>query len=62
MSSNPFRIYLSALGASLALSNATEHTHRPALKTLLETLDITVDSVNEPQWIACGAPDFVVST
>ena len=59
---NPFRVFLSDLRASLALGNATEHTHRPALKQLLETVDITVDAVNEPRRIACGAPDFVVST
>ena len=33
---NPFRAYLRELRANLAAGNATEHTHRPALKTLLE--------------------------
>ena len=60
-SPNPFRTYVQTLRASLELGNATEHTHRPALKALLETLDITVDAVNEPRRIECGAPDFVVT-
>ena len=58
---NPFRAYLQTLRSSLELGNATEHTHRPALKGLLEALDITIDAVNEPRRIECGAPDFVVS-
>ena len=59
--SQAFRAYLQAVRSSLDLGNATEHTHRPALKALLETLDITIDAVNEPRRIECGAPDFVVS-
>ncbi|MCY3957971.1 MAG: N-6 DNA methylase [Chloroflexi bacterium] len=43
------------------MGNATEHTHRPALKALLEALDKNIDAVNEPQRIECGAPDFVVT-
>ena len=58
---NPFRAYLQTLSRSLELGNATEHTHRPALKVLLETVDITIDAVNEPRRIKCGAPDLVVS-
>ena len=59
---NPLRGYLQTLRRHLDIGNATEHTHRPALKALLETLDITIDAVNEPRRIACGAPDFAVST
>ena len=61
MSLLPFRIYVNALRGSLDLGNATEHTHRPALKGLLETLDITIGAVNEPRRIECGAPDLVVT-
>ena len=56
-----FRAYLQTLCGSLDLGNATEHTHRPALKALLEALDKNIDAVNEPQRIECGAPDFVVT-
>lgn len=61
MPPSPFSAYLQALRASLGLGNATEHSHRPALKQLLESVDITIDAVNEPRRIECGAPDFVVS-
>jgi len=44
----------------LSVGNATEHTHRPALKTLLENLDSTVTATNEPKHIDCGAPDYIL--
>ncbi|MCY3782454.1 MAG: N-6 DNA methylase [Chloroflexi bacterium] len=47
--------------ANLAAGNATEHTHRPALKALLEGAAVGVTATNEPRRIECGAPDFVVS-
>ncbi len=53
--------YLQAISKNLARGNATEHTHRPALKTLLESLDAGVTATNEPQHIVdVGAPDFIV--
>lgn len=55
------RRYLDELRANIAQGNATEHTHRPALKTLLESLDENIVATNEPTHIAVGAPDFVVS-
>ena len=55
-----FTTYRRTLHASLALGNATEHTHRPALQALLEA-DGNVTAVNEPKQIECGAPDFVVT-
>ena len=36
MNRKTFRDYVSALQDSLDHGDATEHTHRPALKTLLE--------------------------
>ena len=35
---DPIKIYLKQIGAALAAGNATEHTHRPALKALVEAL------------------------
>ena len=55
-----FAAYRRTLRANQALGNATEHTHRPALKILLEA-DGGVTAVNEPKRIECGAPDFVVT-
>lgn len=59
--SSSFRAYFQTLQGSLDLSNATARTHRPVFRALLETLDITIDAVNEPRRIACGAPDLVES-
>ena len=61
MNFNAFRIYLQQLSAALKAGNATEHTHRPALKALLEALDATLTVTNEPKRIACGAPDYIVT-
>ena len=56
-----FRDYIRELQDNLALGNATEHTHRPALKTLLESVRSGIIATNEPTRIACGAPDYSVS-
>ena len=53
--------YLQQVEQALKAGNATEHTHRPALKALLESLDLSVTATNEPKRIACGAPDYVVT-
>lgn len=52
--------YLKQIEADLQRGNATEHTHRPALKSLLESLDTTITAVNEPKRVECGAPDYVI--
>ena len=53
--------YLQHIEAAHRLGNDTEHTHRPALKALLESLDDRVVATNEPKRVACGAPDFVIA-
>ena len=55
------RDYLNGLQTNLKLGNATEHTHRPALKALLESFGDHVTATNEPKRIECGAPDFIVT-
>ncbi|MCK4627099.1 MAG: DNA methyltransferase [Phycisphaerae bacterium] len=55
-----FTTYLKAVRKNLADGNATEHTHRPALKALLESAPGLITATNEPKQIDCGAPDFVV--
>ncbi len=57
----PINTYLAAVQAEAARGVATEHTFRPALKALLETLDQGIAATNEPRRIACGAPDFQVT-
>ncbi len=55
------RDYLRRLEQALRAGNATEHTHRPALKALIEGLRTQTVATNEPAHVACGAPDFAVS-
>ena len=52
--------YLQAVNQIYQGQNATEHTYRPALKKLIESLATDIQAINEPKRIACGAPDFVV--
>jgi len=63
MFANDFKTYLAALEQALKAGNATEHTHRPALKILLEAIgaDSEIQATNEPRRIACGAPDYIVT-
>ena len=56
-----FRDYIRELRENIARGDATEHTHRPALKALLEAAQTGVVATNEPSRIACGAPDYSVS-
>jgi predicted helicase len=53
--------YLAAIAKNLAHGDATEHTHRPALKVLLESAGKDIIATNEPTRILCGAPDFNVT-
>lgn len=57
----PIARYLAALQAEAARGVATEHTFRPALKTLLEALNTGIAATNEPRRIACGAPDYQIT-
>ena len=52
--------YVLTIEKELVAANATEHTHRPALKALIEGLTSGTTATNEPKHIECGAPDFVV--
>ncbi len=57
-----FREYMRELNDSLAQGNATEHTYRPAFKTLLESIRDGITATNEPARIECGAPDYSISS
>lgn len=57
----PLKHYLTTLENALKAGTATEHTHRPALKTLLESLDLQITATNEPKRVACGAPDYIIT-
>ncbi len=53
--------YQRTLERELKRGNATEHTYRSTLKTLLESLFPDVVATNEPKRIKAGAPDYVVT-
>ena len=55
------KAYLRALRKELRSGQATEHSYRPALKTLIETAGPSgIQAVNEPTQGEYGAPDFIV--
>src|SRR5579872_4793444 len=56
------RDYLRKIDLAYRADNATEHTYRPMLKDLLEALDSAVTATNEPKRVACGAPDYVITS
>lgn len=58
--SAPLIAYLRAINDALQTKRATEHTYRPMLKTLIESLAGDVAAINEPKRSACGAPDLIV--
>lgn len=53
--------YLGLIDQALKAGNATEHTHRPALKALIEALRQQITATNEPRRIECGSPDYIVT-
>jgi hypothetical protein len=59
--SDPFGAYLRQLQKNLSMGVATEHTHRSALKALLEATGDGVRAINEPQRVECGAPDDIIT-
>ncbi|HCJ67282.1 MAG TPA: hypothetical protein DHV62_08180 [Elusimicrobia bacterium] len=59
--SKQFESYISKIEKSLRTGMATEQTHRPALKTLIESLQTGLEAINEPKRVACGAPDFILT-
>ena len=52
--------YVAEVARMAKLGNATEHTFRGALATLLGALAPGLQAVNEPKRTDCGAPDFIV--
>ncbi len=53
--------YCKKIEGALKAGNATEHTHRPALKSLIESVADDIIATNEPKRIKCGAPDFIIT-
>lgn len=53
--------YLKKIEKAYAAGNATEHTHRPAMKELIESFATGITVTNEPRRVQCGAPDFIIT-
>lgn len=61
MAANPLSTYRAAIAKEIG-TDATEHTYRPALKALIDSLESDIVATNEPKRrVDCGAPDYVVS-
>jgi predicted helicase len=58
---NDIQTYLDQIERAYSRNDATEHTHRPYLKTLVESLQSGITATNEPKRIACGAPDYIIT-
>lgn len=59
MSAN-LKQYLSTIESALKAGTATEHTHRPVLKTLLESFAPDISATNEPQRKDSRLSDFMI--
>jgi hypothetical protein len=57
----PIPEYLRKIEKVLLAGNATEHTYRPALQVLVESMAPDIVAANEPKREQYGAPDYVVS-
>ena len=61
MTINTLRAYCNQVAQIRATQQATEHSYRPALASLIEAVGGNqVRAINEPSHIASGAPDFIV--
>jgi predicted helicase len=56
-----FSDYLNAIQKTLSAGYASEGSHYPTLKTLLESLEDGIVATSLPSRIECGAPDFIVT-
>ena len=58
---SPVTIYLASLQSAFAKGDATEHTHRPALKTLIENSVKGIEATNEPKSTEReNKPDYII--
>ncbi len=53
--------YIDNLNQRYKLGNATEHTFRGDLQTLIESLVPDIRATNEPKRQDCGAPDYILT-
>lgn len=60
-SSKAFTSYLDVVQKTLSGGYASEGSHYPTLKALLESLSDGITATSLPSRIECGAPDFIVT-
>jgi predicted helicase len=53
--------YIDNVNQRYKLGNATEHTFRGDLQTLIESLVPSIQATNEPKRQSCGAPDYILT-
>lgn len=53
--------YINDISHSYKLGNATEHTFRGALSSLIHNIVPDIRATNEPKRQACGAPDYILT-
>ena len=51
--------YLDQVRSKYASGQATEHSYRPALQSLFESIDVALTVINEPKKSDAGMPDFL---
>ena len=56
----PIKQYIAELNRQFCTGMAREHSYRPALKNLLESLLPKLVVTNEPAHFECGAPDYII--
>jgi predicted helicase len=53
--------YINTINQRYKLGNATEHTFRGDLQTLIESIIPKIRATNEPKRQKCGAPDYILT-
>ncbi|MDR3300998.1 MAG: hypothetical protein LBT01_00515 [Spirochaetaceae bacterium] len=53
--------YIAEIDKLYRSGQATEHSYRPALKSLFESITAGLTITNEPKHIECGAPDYIIT-
>jgi len=53
--------YITKLNTQFKTGRSTEHSYRPDLKALIESIATDVLVTNEPARIKCGAPDYIIT-
>ena len=62
MKTDCLKLYIDELNKQYKTGIAREHSYRPALKDLLQSLLPKMVVTNEPAHFECGAPDYIIST